>query len=60
MENEFVNFFNKKINEIYHQFETEYNKKNLKDQEIVLKEEKLVGQIEWIKDISKIIENENS
>lgn len=31
MENEFVNFFNKKINDIYSHFEMEYEKKNARD-----------------------------
>lgn len=60
MEEEFVRFFNKKIGEIYQQFESEYNKKNQRDQELLKKEEQLLGQIEWVKDISRTIENENS
>lgn len=60
VEKEFINFYNKKINDIYKSFEKEYLKKNLKDQDLIKKEKILLKEIDWIKNISKKIDSENN
>ncbi|CAD8144113.1 unnamed protein product [Paramecium pentaurelia] len=58
-ERDIIRFFNNKINEIKKQFEEERIKKGKNDQEYIEKENQLISELEWIKNIAQKIDNEN-
>lgn len=58
-EKDIIRFYNSKIKELQHQFEEENIKKGKKDLDFLKKENKLISELEWIKDISYKIDNEN-
>lgn len=58
-EKDIINFYNTKINELREQFEEENEKQAKRDQDFLEKENKLMGELEWIKGIAQKIDVEN-
>lgn len=58
-EKDIIRFFNNRISEIKKQFEEERIKKGKKDQDYIEKENQLISELEWIKNIAQKIDNEN-
>ena len=51
-ERDIIRFFNNKINEIKKQFEEERKKKGENEAEYIEKENQLISELEWIKNIA--------
>ncbi|KRX01154.1 hypothetical protein PPERSA_08255 [Pseudocohnilembus persalinus] len=58
-EKDITKFFNNKIFEIKKQFEEERIKKGKKEQDYIEKENQLISELEWIKNIAQKIDDEN-
>lgn len=58
-ERDIIKFYNTKIKELHLEFEYENLKKSKKDAAFLKKENKLIKELEWVKDISKKIDDEN-
>ena len=58
-ERDIMRFFINKINEIKKEYEEERIRKGKKDQDYLEKENKLISELEWIKNIAQKIDNEN-
>lgn len=58
-EKDIMRFFINKINEIKKEFEEEKLKKGKNDQDYLLKENQLISELEWIKNIAQKIDKEN-
>lgn len=59
VEKEFIDFYNEEINQLYQNFEREYALRNWQKKQFLKREEELLKQIKWVKDISQKINNEN-
>ncbi|KAM3132411.1 hypothetical protein pb186bvf_015511 [Paramecium bursaria] len=58
-ERDIIRFFNNKITEIKKQFEEERIKKGKNENEFIEKENQLLSELEWIKNIAQKIDNES-
>ena len=59
VEKEFIGFYNEEINQLYQNFEREYAMRNWQKKQFLKREEDLLKQIKWVKNISQKIDDEN-
>lgn len=59
VEKEFIDFHNEEINMLYQNFEREYAMRNWQKKQFLKREDDLLKQIKWVKDISQKINNDN-